>query len=418
MPIDAIRRLWPLSESYEYAAEVGLAIRLSHPGWWREFERAVPAERNPLPQARGFAFLAWCEAHPELSTVDGRAQLAEAIDAALMRSEEHMLVEVEASIECLARPSQSTGDPFPPQALDGQEVALRAPPECWGYPEGATAHLDDWTSQALEGASVERLRSEPATREALLRVHSPHYVDGLLAQAESGGGLITPETLVAPSLPLAALAACGAMMGAAHDALEGRGGVPLALVRPGSHHASRLRGGGTCLINNLAVATVEALRDPGVARVAIIDLDAHHGNGTEEIFYEDERVMTLSIHQEGPFFPGTGRQDAAGMGRGLGANVNLPVGPHDDWGAALESGLVRVARHHPDLILVEFSTDAHRADPVSDLSLSDHDFEQAVGLVESIGAPVAYELGASSEERAWVGGLRALVTASAAHRGT
>jgi acetoin utilization deacetylase AcuC-like enzyme len=165
----------------------------------------------------------------------------------------------------------------------------------------------------------------------------------------------------------------------------------------------------------LAVAATEALRGRANS-VAIIDIDAHHGNGTEDIFNEDPRVFTLSIHQAPPFFPGTGGADENGRGRGRGHNLNLPVAPDEDWLGALELGLSHVQRQRPQLILVEFSTDAHRADPVSDLQLSDQDFEDAVHMIESLGAPTVYELGASLSERAWVGGVRALVVAASTHR--
>lgn len=403
-----IEKLWPLSESYEYAAEVGLALRNVAPGWWQEFERQVIRSRFPLPQAQGFAFLRWLEESPEVTTEELESRTA----AVLLSAESPLRMELEASVACRQRSHDSPGDPFPPHELFEQPVALWSPVACAGYPEGASSYLDEWTRTALSGANITMMHAPPATVRELAAVHAHHYIQGLLGLAQAGGGLLTPETLVTPDAELSILAAAGAVMDASRRALKGeRDHVPLCLARPGSHHAQRDRGGGTCLINNLAVAAADALNHNARA-VAIVDVDAHHGNGTEDIFREDPRVFTFSIHQEGPFFPGTGSSDELGRGQGRGKNLNVPVHPNEDWLGNLERGLVAVARHRPQLILVEFSTDAHRADPASDLQLSDQDYEDAVRMIESIGAPVVYELGASQSERAWTGGVRALVEAA------
>lgn len=416
MLLNDIRALWPLSKTYEWAAEIGLAIRQECPGWWKEFEEKTELDQHTLPQAAGYNFLRWLERHPELVTVEGRAELAETIASALLHASEPMREEIKASLECLSRPAGDIDDPFPPDELSGQEVTLYTAQDCWGYPNGATSYLDEWTEEALEGAHVVRKDSEPASFSQLARVHSPYYLEGLARLADSGGGLITPETLVTPLAMKAVCAASGTLIAATKDALQGLQGIPLCLVRPGSHHATRLRGGGTCLVNNIAVACIQALNWRQIRKAAIIDLDAHHGNGTEAIFYEDQRVFTLSIHQRPPFFPGTGHKDDLGQGQGRGFNLNLPVGPDDDWLGTLETGLLKVQRHEPDIIYVELSTDAHRADPVSDLHLSDRDYGQAVHMIESLRAPSVYELGASTSKRAWVGGVRATILAAAGPR--
>jgi acetoin utilization deacetylase AcuC-like enzyme len=412
MLTDDVERLWPLSSSYEYAAELGLALRNLAPGWWQEFERRQSPARYPLPQAQGYAFLVWLENNDETDF----AQLRDLLVMALQSAEPALLAEITAALACRERDYVSLGDPFPPHDLFEQTVDVYAPVACLGYPNNSSLFLDQWTQHALVNASARECASAPASALDLARAHSHFYLQGLFAFAAAGGGALTPETIVTADAERSVCAAAGALIAASQAALAGEHeGVPLCLVRPGSHHAEKSRGGGTCLINNLAVAAACALH--GRARaVAIVDLDAHHGNGTENIFREDPRVFTLSIHQHAPFFPGTGASDENGRGRGRGHNLNLPVSPEDDWLGALELGLTHVQRQRPDLILVEYSTDAHRADPASELELSDQDYADAVHMIESLGAPVVYELGASLSERAWVGGVRALIEASAAHR--
>jgi acetoin utilization deacetylase AcuC-like enzyme len=400
----AITKLWPLTENYEYASELGLVIRGLAPGWWQEFERAQDLSRYPLPQAAGYAFLQFLEQSSELDD----HELAEVLNSALQGSPLHMKVEVQASLDCLDNDYISAGDPFEPEELGGQDILLWAPGACIGYPDGKTLYLDEWTQKALDGANLLTMNAPEIDEHTLAGPHSPYYIQELLQFIEAGGGRLTPETFVTAEAGQAILAGAGAVVDAARKAVAGERRLSLCLVRPGSHHAARSRGGGTCLINNLAVAATDAL-NRGVHSVAIIDLDAHHGNGTEDIFREEPRVFTLSIHQQAPFFPGTGYAEEKGAGRGHGKNLNIPVSSEDNWLGQLELGLMQVQKHKPQLILVEYSTDAHRADPVSDLQLSDEDYKGAIQMIESLGAPVVYELGASLDERAWIGGLRALV---------
>src|SRR4051794_7105818 len=125
---DAVEKLWPLSESYEYAAEAGLALRNHAPGWWHDFEAQGARSRFPLPQAQGYAFLRWLEGHPDV----GRDQLAGMVVSVLMGSESPMRTELAASVDCLSRSYEPLGDPFVPHELFEQPVALWAPPACAG----------------------------------------------------------------------------------------------------------------------------------------------------------------------------------------------------------------------------------------------------------------------------------------------
>jgi acetoin utilization deacetylase AcuC-like enzyme len=410
---ETLARLYPLSTNYEYAAEIGLNLRGLAPGWWEKFEITHPQTRYPLPQAHGYAFIQWLETEADVD----KLQLNELLTTVLQLAEPVLLTEIRAELECQERDYTQLHDSQNVAELFGQAVDLYAPVACLGYPDGMSFALDQWTRAALVGALTRECASRPASTREIGLAHSHFYLQNLLAFAANGGGKLTPETFVTADGERVILAAAGAVLTASRAALSGESeGVPLCLVRPGSHHAAKGRGGGTCLVNNLAIAAADALHSRRARKVAIIDLDAHHGNGTEDIFREDPRVFTLSIHQRSPFFPGTGEADERGRGQGRGYNLNLPVARNDDWLATLEMGLARVRAHRSDLILVEFSTDAHRADPVSDLELTDHDFAEAVHAIELIGSPVVYELGASSSERAWIGGVRALIEASSAHR--
>lgn len=377
----ALARLWPLSSNYEYADLLGHALSAPRLGpfssWQAEgLERLRIAERT----------------RPRQELED---ELAEVIDS----GPDFLRVELEAELASLGR-DWNEPEVGPSSLPLRGEVALYAPTACTSYPEGYAASLS-WTLAALEGAQVERREALPATDEQLAWAHDPLYLQGLFALGRDGG-MLTPETSVTSQSEAAVRASAGALIDGVKLALEVKKPV-LVAARPGSHHASRARGGGTCLVNGLAVAAYSAL-DAGL-RVGILDLDAHHGNGTEEIFWREPRVLTVSVHQAAPFFPGTGDAEAIGAGSGLGANLNLPVEPKESWLAAAAQAVDWLSG--VDLILLELSADAHEADPASDLRASDADFAAVGKLLQ--GVPVVVELGSSLSERAWTGALRGLV---------
>jgi acetoin utilization deacetylase AcuC-like enzyme len=407
---DVLEALWPLSTTFEYAAELGFAVRGLRPDWWRQWQSDEPIDPAMPLQLHGFSFIRWAEA-----SIDHEVLLS-VLTIACAQAPTRIQTELVAALDCVDRDYTPRPELLEAAALDGEAVRLWAPAPSAGYPRGQTDHLDQWTREALDGADIQWRSAHAAEHSDLLWTHSPAYIRGLIALAQVGGGQLTPETWVESNAMQAILASCGALIDAVRCAYErDEDRVPLCLVRPGSHHAERARSSGTCLVNNLAVAAVWALRH-GARRVAIFDLDAHHGNGTEDCFWESDKVLTVSVHQQGPFFPGTGESDARGAGAGRGFNVNLPVAPSSgasDWTRAALDGVERVRRFRPDIVLVEFSTDAHRSDPVSDLSADDESFETVVRALEEIGCPVVYELGASLSSRAWIGGIRSLVRAAA-----
>lgn len=245
----------------------------------------------------------------------------------------------------------------------------------------AVAHLLD-AERAWDG--LERLPARAASRAELCAVHAPDYVNRLQRLSAAGGGMLTPDTYVTPASFEAASLAAGACAAAARAVLEGAAGVgrpverAIALVRPPGHHAFAGSGGGFCLFNNAAFAVKAALGDvPGhpaaVERVAIIDWDVHHGNGTQEVFYELPEVLFFSTHQY-PYYPGSGdwRETGAGAGRGYTVNVPLPRGVGDAGFARITDEILTpvAERFRPDLILVSAGYDAHWNDPLAGLQLS------------------------------------------------
>jgi len=356
-----------------------------------------------LAQAEGFRFLQWLEQHAD------RRELMEACARVIASGPAKLAVELRASAACVGRNYTPRPDAEPMVELDGERVELYAPSARVAHPQAHGLDLDAWTARALEGADVAVIDPEPATMADLARVHDRRYLHGL--QSLPDGQPLTPETVVWEGSLGAALASSGAVIAAVRQALsDPHGAVRFCQTRPGSHHAETARARGTCLINHLAVAAAWALRK--VSRVVILDIDAHHGNGSEEIFLCEPRVFTVSAHQAGAFFPGTGSPQVIGRGHGAGRNLNRPVRPQESWGDAVVELIRAVERFSPQLVLVELSADAHRSDPVSDLQASDADFAAVAGALRRLNCPVVWELGASLSERAWVGALRAVVHAA------
>lgn len=225
------------------------------------------------------------------------------------------------------------------------------------------------------GADLLLAAGRVPTDQELERVHSPAYLTELAAFCAAGGGDLDADTYAGPASFEAATRAAGAGL-AAVEALEAAGaGVALVAARPPGHHATAERAMGFCLINSVAV-TAAALSARG-ERVLIVDWDVHHGNGTQDIFWRDPSVLYASIHQW-PLFPGTGRAEEVGGEDAVGYTVNVPLPPGatgDVARAALETVIGPVAdAFDPTWVLISAGFDAHRADPLADLSLSSGDF--------------------------------------------
>ena len=223
-----------------------------------------------------------------------------------------------------------------------------------------------------------------ASDDDLLRVHSIGHLQQIREFAQAGGGRIEADTVMSPESADVAILAAGAAVDAVTQIVNGRHANALCLVRPPGHHALPDGPMGFCLLGNAAVAARAAVQRLGLNRVLVVDWDVHHGNGTQDVFYEDEQVGFFSAHRF-PFYPGTGRKSETGHGAGLGTKFNLPLKfgiSRQDYLSAFENMLTRAAdATKPELIIVSAGFDAHADDPVGSLGLETEDFQKLTELV-------------------------------------
>jgi acetoin utilization deacetylase AcuC-like enzyme len=248
-----------------------------------------------------------------------------------------------------------------------------------GHPERPsrlTAVLDGIRAAGLDGALLP-VTARPATADELAAVHDPAHVRAIEAFCAAGGGRVDPDTAASPGSWDAARLAAGAGLDAIARLDAGEADAAFCAVRPPGHHATPSRAMGFCLFNNVAVAAA-TLADRG-ERVLVVDYDAHHGNGTQDAFWDDPRVAYVSMHQW-PLYPGTGALEEVGGGHASGLTVNLPV-PAGVTGDAYLMAVDEIvaplaATFGPTWLLLSAGFDAHRADPLTGLGLSAGDYAE------------------------------------------
>jgi acetoin utilization deacetylase AcuC-like enzyme len=230
-----------------------------------------------------------------------------------------------------------------------------------------------------------RLDPYPAPEEAVLATHIPEYIS-FLKEASRKGGFIDFDTSVPPGLWESALLAAGGAMRAADAVIDHEAGNAFALVRPPGHHARMGTGAGFCYLNNMAIM-VRHLQRRGIRRVIILDWDAHHGDGTQQVFYADDSVLFCSIHQS-PFYPGSGMIEETGTGAGVGYTVNMPVpaGTGDDAYRFLFGEIIApLAREFsPEFIAVSAGQDNHFTDPLTGLALTARGYADLMAAVNQL----------------------------------
>jgi acetoin utilization deacetylase AcuC-like enzyme len=232
------------------------------------------------------------------------------------------------------------------------------------------------------GDAITALEPLPAERADLERVHPAWYLERMETMCECGGGRLDPDTYASPSSFRAASLAAGAGLTAVEALRAGRGDAAFCAVRPPGHHASAIESMGFCMISNVAVVAA-SLADQG-ERVMVFDYDAHHGNGTQAVFYEDPRVLFVSYHQW-PLYPGSGDIDETGSGAGVGTTLNIPLpagATGDVYLQAFDQIVAPVAeRFAPTWVIVSAGFDAHRDDPLTDMGLAAGDYGPLTGRV-------------------------------------
>jgi acetoin utilization deacetylase AcuC-like enzyme len=243
--------------------------------------------------------------------------------------------------------------------------------------------------EAIKGLdlAITGIPARVASREELCLVHSPGYVDQILSMKIDGIMQLDPDTAVSEHSPEAARRAVGGVIEAVDRVMQGELKKVFCAVRPPGHHAEPDRAMGFCIFNNIGIGAAHALSRWNLERVAIIDWDLHHGNGTQDVFYDTDEVLYISLHQY-PFFPGTGKATEQGEGKGLGFNINLPMVPgssDEDFRTAFQEIIIpALTNYEPELVLISAGFDAHRDDPLGDLYLTTEYFGEMTAIINEI----------------------------------
>jgi acetoin utilization deacetylase AcuC-like enzyme len=264
-------------------------------------------------------------------------------------------------------------------------------------------------------AGYELVQSPAVSETALTAVHTPAHVERIRGLAAAGGGHVDADTVMSAGSFTAASHAAGGAVELVERVLGGSAPTGFSVHRPPGHHATADRAMGFCLFNNVAVAARWALDHLRLERVMIVDFDVHHGNGTNDIFADEPRVLFVSVHQM-PLYPGTGPATDIGRGAGEGFNVNLPVDP--GAGDELFVGLVEAIAvplaldYRPQLLLISAGFDAHRDDPLAECVVTEAGFAAMTASLRDAGASLGVPVAAVLEGGYGLEGLARSVRAS------
>ena len=272
-------------------------------------------------------------------------------------------------------------------------------PIAFFYPEGHEAHSQPGHAEgperieaicsALQAAGFWdqglQIQPEPIPDAVLNTIHTPDLIETVRMHSQRETN-IDPDTYLTQASWRLALQAAGGAAALARAVWRGEAQTGFALARPPGHHATRSHAMGFCLLNNIALAAESLLQQEGAKRLAIVDMDVHHGNGTQDIFYERGEVMFFSTHQS-PLYPGSGQLNERGLAAGQGQIVNMPLPPFsgDDAFRVAYQEIVPtlLSRFQPDLLLVSLGFDAHWKDPLANLLVSARGYGEAVGSLRA-----------------------------------
>jgi acetoin utilization deacetylase AcuC-like enzyme len=266
------------------------------------------------------------------------------------------------------------------------DMALYTHPAMLGHnPGGGHAESPERLASvlgALEGETLDRRMAGRVARADLERVHPGRYIDAITAASPAWGkAVLDPDTIMSPQSLEAAERAAGAVAAAVRATLAGEHDRSFCAVRPPGHHAEPETAMGFCLFSSIAIGSRIAQTE-GAARIAVVDFDVHHGNGTQAAFEADPDLLFASVHQW-PLYPGTGAESETGVGNIVNATV-APNAAREAWRKAFEGLMARVDAHRPDLILISAGFDAHARDPLAQQNLEAEDYDWATRAIVEV----------------------------------
>jgi acetoin utilization deacetylase AcuC-like enzyme len=251
-------------------------------------------------------------------------------------------------------------------------------------PERLRAVMETINGMVME---YEKIDPREATKEELALVHDSTYIAAILNLEPRGTVMLDPDTAFSHGTKTAALKAVGAVLDSVDKVIEGKIDRAFCAVRPPGHHAEPARAMGFCIFNNIAVGAAYAVKRKDIEKVAVIDWDVHHGNGTQKAFYESDKVFYVSIHQY-PHYPGTGAEGEAGAGKGKGYTLNIPMGSGSDDGdyrkAFDEKIIPALEKFQPGMLLISAGFDAHHDDPLAGINLSTEYYGEMTAMMKEV----------------------------------